>query len=171
MLKPLAILKITVIAFTIFITVELTDTAFAQNENRIQARACDRVTANVQNRLTKFKENRKTHEDLYTKLEEKLASIEIQLEANGQDTTELKQNIDTLALKIDTFSTDHAKLVQKLEQAKIYACGESEDAFIDILQQAIEQLAVLKQDVRDIKTYYRTVVRANIIDLKNQNPN
>jgi hypothetical protein len=131
---------------------------------------CDVINNRIQSRIGRFNENKDKHIQRYENLKERFLELIQRLEERGYDVSKLGEDASTLDDKIGEFASEYATFIYLLEGTQSSVCGESEGAFVGSLAGAREQLQVVRGLVRDIKEFYRTVIREDILALKAQNP-
>lgn len=129
--------------------------------------ACERLEKRIQNKETNFDNTHKLHVRQYQRIKEKLANVIRDAKTAGKDASKLEANLALLNTKIDTFDTDRLALIDALKEVRALACAEDKDAFKEALEEAQAQQKKVLADVRDIKRFYQTVIRANLRALNN----
>jgi len=89
-------------------------------------------------------------------------------ESLGYDVDEVKNDLKTLNDKIDNFTADYNKYIDKLNAIRDIDCDNTETDLKNAVTSAKAALKQVKNDVGDIRNYYWTVLRPDIMDLKKQ---
>ena len=76
-----------------------------------------------------------------------------------------------LGEKIAKFGTDYSQFISMLEETETHACGDGSGNFLGALQGAHTQLGIVRDDITDIKNFYRNTIKADINDLRSQKTN
>lgn len=134
----------------------------------IVAEKCKLIEANVETKTSRFDSNKAMHQEQYTQMKERLNNLVTQLKAKGLDTTKLETDVATLNTKTDKFVTDYEAYITKLKDTKAYACGHSDGEFRSALQLARTAILPVRQDVIDIRSFYQTTIRPDLIALRTQ---
>jgi hypothetical protein len=130
--------------------------------------ACEKIGANVDKRTANFEKNKLKKVEQYSKIQKKVTTLVTKMEAEGYDTAQLRISMVTLDQKIAKFNTDYAVYINDLKGTKDYTCGKSEGEFKAKLAIARAQLAVVKADSVDIRTFWGQTIKPQIEALKLQ---
>lgn len=139
-------------------------------EKRLQliTKRCERIEKRIEARVTHFNNKKEKHVARYNRLKERLARLGARLQEKGYDITQIQADLRVLDEKIKQWASDYALFINKLEETKNLACGESQDTFKEALKEARRQLQLVHQNSREIHEFYQTVIRVDIQALKNQ---
>lgn len=131
---------------------------------------CELLTGRIENRINRFNTLKDERTERYNNVLDRLAIINEKLQNEGYDTSEVEANWQTMNGLVQNYSVAYQEFIAALEDTKQYACGESEGAFRDELDQAQEEL----KDVRDIgfeiRSFYINTLKPSVIALRNQDP-
>jgi len=130
---------------------------------------CSKIEESVQKKIANFDESKVKHIEIYTRLSDRLSERITKWKEMGYDVSDLEANKKTLNEKISKYKTDYATFIQKLKDTQQYDCGHSEGEFVSALNKAKTELKVVRQDASEIREYYQTEIRPNILELKKQN--
>lgn len=130
--------------------------------------ACEKIGANVDKRTANFEKNKLKKVEQYSKIQKRVTTLVTKMEAEGYDTTQLRVSMVTLDQKIAKFNTDYAVYINDLKGTKDYTCGKSEGEFKAKLAIARAQLAIVKADSVDIRTFWGQTIKPQIEALKTQ---
>ena len=106
------------------------------------------------------------HLKRYQTLREKVARIITSLEAKGLDVTKLKTDLEMLDAKIKKAQDDYAAFIAKLKETKDLSCGSSEGEFKAKLDEARALLKTFREDLEDIRNFYKTTIKADVLELR-----
>jgi SMC interacting uncharacterized protein involved in chromosome segregation len=137
--------------------------------SKVFTNKCDTLKTKIDGRLTKFENNEEAHSEVFTKLIDRLSERVAKWKDMGYDVDKLEADLKTLKNKVDKFILDYKAFIGKLEAIKTIACGTATE-FGNALKAAREALKIVRQDAADIRNYYLTVIRPDIIELKQQTP-
>ena len=142
--------------------------SFGQNRNTIQSR-CERLTQNVDSKLARFENNKKGHGEAFANMQNRLNKLALRLGEKGYNVTALEEDLNVLDDKIMDFGTDYQVYIESLKTSKNYACGESVGEFTEQIKLAKDDLQTLRDDVADIKDFYKTTIKPHILEIRAQN--
>ena len=134
-----------------------------RKENR-----CEIVTERVDKRITTFEEHKDKHIAQYQKLTDKVKEMVKRLKEKGYDTTKLEEDLKILDAKNKQVAADYEEFIQKLKAARELACGNSQGQFVEAMKTAREQLKKVHEEVKEIRTYFKEVIKEDIKDLRDQ---
>jgi CRISPR/Cas system CMR-associated protein Cmr5 small subunit len=129
---------------------------------------CNSVKSLADKKLTKFEENKNKHFKIYSELTLRFSEKIDKWDELGLDTTKLKADLKVAEEKIAKFEEDYADYRAKLEAIKILDCSDTLSDYAKAIKDARDTLKSVREDVVDIKTYYWTQIRTDILDLKKQ---
>lgn len=129
---------------------------------------CAAVQNLAEKKLDKFDGNKNKHFEIYITLKTKLNDMIDEWGDMGYDVTKLQGYQTELNGKIDEFSKDYEDYRSKLEEIEAIDCGDTETEYKNLIQEARNLLKEVRKDVVDIKTFYLTILRPHIVDLKKQ---
>jgi hypothetical protein len=137
--------------------------------SKIFANKCDTLKTKITNRVNMFENNEEAHSKVYTKLVDRITEKLAKWKEMGYDVDKLTEDLKTLDTKVKKFSTDYKSFISKLKATQDIAC-DTGTAFADAMKEARDALKLVRQDAADIRNYYNTVIRPDIIELKQQTP-
>ncbi len=129
---------------------------------------CGTIQSLAEKKLTKFDENKDKHYKIYVELTTLLSEKIVNWDKLGLNTTELKADLAVVKTKIDRFVEDYNTYKSKLETLKKIDCSKTLTDYNNTVKDARDALKIVRKDVVDIKTYYLTQIRPDIIALKKQ---
>lgn len=130
---------------------------------------CANIKTKAESKIDKFEKNRTNHYETYIKLAERLESKINDWENTwGYDVKKLKEDLSVLEDKINEYNDDYTVYMDKLDKIKVIDCDNSETDLSNALKDARNSLKEVRKDVVEIKTYYWSVIRQDIMELKKQ---
>jgi hypothetical protein len=129
---------------------------------------CNSIQSLAEKKLNKFEENKNKHFRIYIELTSRFSEKIDKWDRLGLDTTKLKVDLAVAKEKIAKFETDFAAYKSKLEAIKAINCDNTSTDYANAIKDAKNALKIVRKDVVDIKTYYWTQIREDIMDLKKQ---
>lgn len=129
---------------------------------------CNSIQSLAKKKLDKFDENKNKHFRIYVQLTTLFSEKIKKWEDLGYDVTELKADLAVAEDKVDKFEKDYAAYRTKLEAVKAIDCDKTLTDYNNAIKDAKDALKIVRKDVVDIKTYYWTQIRSDIMDLKKQ---
>jgi hypothetical protein len=136
----------------------------------LAAERCNTVRQKIQNRTNQFDANKLRHANAYQNMKSRLDKFEVRLAEKGYDTTQFKADLAILDQKIQKFGTDYAAHIAKLKEAHTFSCGRPESEFRTKLAEAKELMVTVREDVLEIKDFYNTTIRPDLVAFKAQKP-
>lgn len=140
-----------------------------QRKEIIQKR-CEKRSQLIDTRITKFNTNKEKHLNNYNLIKQKLLNLITKLQKKGYDVSKLQADAKTWDEKVKKYAADYTTFIAKLTETKNYACGESQGNFGLALNQARQQLLIVKQDAVDMRNFHLTVIRPDMQALRTQKP-
>lgn len=140
-----------------------------QSVQNFFANKCDTLKNKIDKRVNMFGNNEAAHAAVFTKLEDRLSQNITKWEGLGYDVSKLKPELKTLSDEVDKFVTDYKAFIAALKATQDVACGTGTE-FSDAMKTARAKLKIVRQDAADIRTFYLTIIRPDIIKLKQQTP-
>ncbi len=139
----------------------------AQNRlNQFIENRCEIVSLNIDNRINRYNTNKQRHVERYTEIKNKIAETLTKLETQGIDVTGLREDLKMLDSMIIEFAQTYTKVIEQLEFAKTYACGDSEGQFREAVQAAQQNLISARNKAADIITFIRTTIKTDLQNLR-----
>ena len=150
--------------------------AVAQNINEerqqlreeIRENRCEIISNRIDARIQLFEQNREFHENIYDALVEKTQRLVNWVKEKDLDTSKLEADLKVLNDKITDAWEDYSLFISLLRESKDFTCGESQGQFKEKLQEALDQLKVFKEDLQDIRNYYKNTIKEDMKDLRDQ---
>ncbi|MDO8529104.1 MAG: hypothetical protein Q7S18_00345 [bacterium] len=137
-------------------------------KEKFTAEKCAKIQEKVQNRTSEFNSEKEKHLSVYANLVNRINKFVARFADKKLDTSTIKSHLAELQTKIDKFKEDYAAYIAKLGESKNLTCGHSEGEFKGTLLEAKTLLQTVHSDAADIRTYVRTVILADIKNLKAQ---
>lgn len=145
-------------------------TAMASARAEVRAKLCERVSENIAEISKRYESNHKGNVARYKNLKDKTTKLVARLKTEGLNTTALENALKELEVKIKNVESEHAKYVKELQDLKVLGCSATEDQIKAAREEAKTQLAKVRSAVEAVREYYRTTIRTEIINLKDQRP-
>ena len=159
----------------ILLAVSLAPAAYAEEPATLSEGAqnvlnerCDLIETKVETKLNNYSEKKSQFESNYEEAKETLEEIINYLKDEGYDVSSLETAQTGIISKIDKFKADYEILIDKLEDVKanFSKCGDGMGTFASIYEDAREALVTVRDDVKDIRQYYRSNIRAELKDIR-----
>lgn len=141
-----------------------------QKKEDLTTQRCTTLTQNIDRRINRFNNNKERHINQYNTAKQRLSQLITKLQQKGYDVLQLQADSKIWDGKVQKFASDYVVFINKLNETKNVTCGQSDGALRSYLKQARQQIVVVHQDSIDARTYYQTVIRADIQALRNQKP-
>ena len=136
-----------------------------------KAQRCEKVKTNAEKKLEAIEKKRDKHQTAYQNLISRLEILIEKLESRGYSVADIKTELSMLKTKVEKFGEDYQKFFDLMAEVKTQACGGETDNQVKAkLLEARTQLKTVRQDAKEIREYYDTVIRPDIKALKNQTP-
>lgn len=132
------------------------------------ATRCASIQSLAEKKIDKFNENKDKHYQTYVKLSDRLDSKVVEWEDMGYDVDEIRDDLDILQDKITAFMGSYDNYMTKLNAIADIDCDNTEAELTTAVKNAKLALKEVKQDVADVRNFYQTVLRPDILDLKKQ---
>lgn len=165
-------LKSTAINLTIVSTLLLSVTPALAVDSSPSAKGvekkCETVIKRLDQRIDQYDKTKDTHLIKYKNTKDNFLALAERLDKKGYDTSKLRADGKTLDDKIATAAADYQSFIQKLEAAKQYPCQTSQGTFKKAMQDARTQLKVFHSDVKDIRNFFKTVIRPDLQAIRAQ---
>ncbi len=129
---------------------------------------CNVVEGRIQNKLSKFQENKENHVERYKHIKEAVTNLVARLKEKGYSTGNLETYLKELDSKIQDMASDYQTFISKLEETKNYTCGASQGDFVAKLNEAKAARIVVFQDAVEIRKYIIETIRPEMKSLREQ---
>lgn len=144
--------------------------AAEQKEQTFKDRCSATVKGKLKSKVGKSFTDEKRHLETYYNLRDRIAKFETKLASNGYDTTKLKADQKILDQKISKFGSDYSAYYSKLRELQNLGCEHAEGDFKNELSEVKSLLKTVHSDAADIRDFYRTVLKADIKEIRTQKP-
>lgn len=143
----------------------------AQEQRRErQEQQAQNVAQRIELVIARFDNNYQRHIDTYRAMKEKCAELITYLDGEGYDCGRLEADLQTWDQMIAEAARDYASFIDLLRAAQGFDPYTSQGQFKAAMEQARSQLRVFRQDVLDVRHYYQTVIRPDILAVRSQTP-
>lgn len=129
---------------------------------------CQLVESRVQLKVVRYEALTERHHTFNTKFYNRISRLTEKMKTAGYDTTKLTTDLAALKTKIDKFSADKLAYISALKATQQYSCAKSQDEFTQKLNETRQLLLTLQNNRIDIRTYYLSTIKPDILALKNQ---
>jgi|GEM_PF-1986980 len=173
-LTPILICAVTLVAASVVKTYALDPSQLQLNKNLLQNLkpawpiTCKNIDKLIDKRLANFEEKETNHYENYIKLKDRLSEKITRWKNLGYNVSDLEDDLKNLEEKIDKFYTDYNAFRNKLEELKNFTCASTVEDYKTKLAEAKALLKPIKADAAEIRKYYQTTIRPDILALKNQ---
>ncbi len=130
---------------------------------------CEVIVKNIDQRIDQYSKTKDAHLMKYKNMKEHFLALADRLDKKGLDTSKLRADGKTLDDKIAKAASDYQAFIQKLTDAKKFPCGTSQGAFKTAMEAARAQLKIFHQNVQDIRSFFKTVIKVDLQALRAQN--
>ncbi len=139
-----------------------------QAREEVLSQRCELAETRIDLYTTRYQNNQSRFQKVHERLDEVAEKIIERAQESAKDTGEFEAAVAELQSLAQIANNEYATLMSKLEATKQYACGESEGAFAEALNQSREQFMITRQAVLDARLYYQTDLRPAAQALLNQ---
>ncbi len=135
-----------------------------------QAR-CDRINARIDNHIARFDAAKERHFTRYHSVKDRIKARLDRLDSKGYNTQQARIDLKTFDDKIKHTERNYAIVIDKLNTAKTFTCGQSQGQFKQAIKDAKAQLDIVRADVTDMKNYWHDTLKVDIQNLRAQKGN
>jgi len=93
------------------------------NPSALKTAVCTALKNKIEAKITNYDENRGKHQEMYTKLVDRLTQKIADWKAMGYDVDKLEKDLEILTAKVDTFKSDYVKFIDALKATQNISCG------------------------------------------------
>lgn len=129
---------------------------------------CERVTFNIDNRIERYNSNWQRHTERYLKIKNNVINFINKVEGKGYDVADLRSVLKNLGSQIQSAANTYSTVIEQLNEAKTFACGNSEGQFRSAVETANDYLQDFRVQVRDIGDFVREELRPAIQAVRDQ---
>ena len=141
-----------------------------QTREQLRLERCELGEQKFQAHIGRYENVRRGHLASFNNMKTRLEKFIVRAQERGYDTTKLEEDVEVLGVKIETLSQDMTLFIAKLQESKTHTCGSADGTYAEAVKAAKDQLKIVREDVMDIKTYFRNTIRPDITALKSQRP-
>lgn len=127
---------------------------------------CERVSTRIDRHLERYEERKDDFEERVNRVIERLKSINQKLKDRGCDTSQLEADYQSLGSQFSVWVNEYNAFINLLNESKTLACGESQGAYRDKVNQARNQLRTVREQATEMRNFYGETIRPNIETLK-----
>lgn len=130
---------------------------------------CSIATTRIDNITARYDDNRLRYVERYDRLTERLENLVSYLNENQPevDTSTLEAQIAEMRGQSSLFSAEIDAAISELEQSKQFACGESEGAYRNELQEARAELLDAREKAVEINNYFLNTIIPELENIRN----
>ncbi len=129
---------------------------------------CNLVNSKISLLITRYENNKQRHILKYEKIKERMIGINKILKSRGCDTSKVENDYQKLDTMIVEFSKEYNNFINLLKTTQNYVCGKSQGDYLKSLNQARQQLIIVRQKSLDIRNFWQGTIRQDLIQLKEQ---
>jgi hypothetical protein len=129
---------------------------------------CGNIKTKADAKIAKFEKNYTNHYGTYIKLEDRLKERISYWGGLGYNVDQLNKDLKAIQEKIAKYNKDYTAYMDKLDVIKAIDCDNTEADLTNALKEAKDALKEVRKDVVDIKTFYWSTVRQDIMELRKQ---
>lgn len=138
-------------------------------EDRWATTTCKKIETRMRARYEKYETNKALHKQTYDKTKAKITDLIEKLEADGQDVSKVQADLVLLETKLQKLYADHEALIQKMKEMEAGTCTSSKENLGSKIKEVQKyRLDTIKVDIQDIRVFYSTVLRPDLVALINQ---
>lgn len=130
---------------------------------------CKQAQAAAANRIKAYATHRDDYVSRYEQIVERSQNLTKALRSKGYDEKlidQLEADLVILKTKVQKFDANVTAAVKTLEEANDYRCGKSEGEYAGRIREAKDLLAVARSDVKDMRNYVVTTIKADLQALR-----
>ncbi len=143
-----------------------TSTKATSTAAQLKVQACANWKTKLETIQARHGNNVKRDEAVFSNIMQKISDLIIRLEANGVNVSKLKADAGLLQQKINKFVSDKDIYFSKLVYISKMACNPDDNNFKAELKSMRSALQAVHKDIIDIRNFYQTVIRKDILDLR-----
>jgi hypothetical protein len=129
---------------------------------------CSIMEKRIDTRIKRYENKKNANSNRFSNMQSRFEKLVERLEAKGYDMTVLKEDLKMLDEKINKLYGTHDAFISVLYETKENPCGESEGAFIKGVGEARKMIPEIRKDIIDIKSFYREVIRPDLLQIREQ---
>jgi len=130
------------------------------------SKICEQVGIRIDWHLERYEERRDDFVERVNRARERLKDINQKLKDQGCDTSQLEADYQSLGSQLSVWVNDYNVFVNLLNESKTLACGESQGAYKDKVNQARNQLITVREKGMEMKNFYSETIRPDVEALK-----
>lgn len=129
---------------------------------------CERIQNRIQNREERYEEKLNRHEMKFDRVADKVESLSERFKDSGLDVSDLEASLATFEGMVNDLRDEQEAFIAALGETENYVCGESEGEFKNQLKEAREMVPGIKEQVAEVRDYYKNTLREEILKLREQ---
>lgn len=131
---------------------------------------CDKIQSRIDSKNKTFGNAKAAHSQAYDNLLDRLSKFSTNIKAKGYDTTDLDRDIATLKTKIDEFKLIIDQTYALMQQTSQGICGKTKPDALISLAQIRNRMRLVHQKAAEIRTFYKSVIKEDLLEIKAQSP-
>lgn len=139
-----------------------------EGKEEFKSEKCDILEDRVTKRLNLYSQREESRTKRFESVNERIKSVIAKAKEAGLDTTLLETHLSELNVLVLNVTEARKAFITNLDESKEFACGASSGEFKNRMTTAKKSLDSLKKAVEEASTYYKTVLRLDIVDLLDQ---
>ena len=149
---------------------QLNQQASADRQQNIQDH-CQNIEKRIETQTNRYENNKQMFLTVFGNMKARLERLSERLASKGIDVTKLNQDIQTLDTKIAKLTQDHDTFIAGLKDVQASAptaCGTSKGEFMGKLLGSRKVSLTVEQDRLDIRSFFQTTIRPDILAIRKQ---
>lgn len=133
-----------------------------------RAKVCENIQKRVETRIVRYEKNKNAHQNVFSNMLSRLKNAIERFKQMGLETQKLEADLAVLEEKISNLYKVHDVFISELKITQDHACGGSEGEFRSKLGQARKMAPEVRAAILDVREYYVSVIRQDLLDLRVQ---
>ncbi len=131
----------------------------------LQKSHCEKIQGKIDSRIDVLEKRHGKHIAAFNNLKLRLETLAAKLKARGYDVADLEAETAILEDKINKLKDDHKNLIYGLHEIHAYVCSHTDVEIKGVLVNWREIFKQVREDDKEIRDYFKTVIRPDIIKL------
>lgn len=120
---------------------------------------CDRVAFNIDQRIERYNANHEKNRNAYLNIKTVVINLISRLDSLGKNVAEVQLLLVKLDELIVQAADQYTEFINQLNNSKVFACGNSEGQFRNMVGEANSTLSEFRNTVVEINTFIRNELR------------
>ena len=139
-----------------------------ENREQVKARKCEGVESRIRTRVGRYENKKEQHKRVFDKIVSRIETLVEKFEESDLNVSQLKTDLETFKGMVADLHEEHDSLIKGLKETQEQACGESEGEYRKQLGEARRMVPEVRAELTNVRDYYKTVIRVDILDLRKQ---